>query len=101
MSKVGCIAKIPAQAGKRDELVAAMQDMMRHVESEEGTLHYVLHADKKDDNVVWVTELYADDAALAAHGGSDVMKALMGKLGGLLGGAPELIFTSPLQGKGL
>jgi quinol monooxygenase YgiN len=101
MSKVGAIAKLTAQAGKRDELAAALDDVMQAVEAEEGTLHYVLHADAKDDTVLWMTEIYTGQDALTAHMQGDAFKALGPKLGALLGGAPELFFTAPLKGKGL
>ena len=100
MSQVAMIAKIPAAPGKRAELAAVFQAMLEHVETEPGTLRYVLHEDAKDDNVLWFYELYTDQAALDAHAGSSAMKAIGPKLGGLLGGAPELIALRPLGGKG-
>lgn len=74
--------------------------MLDHVESEPGTLHYVLHHDLGDADVLWVYEVYADQAALDAHGGSEAMAALIGAIGGSLGGAPELTLATPIGGKG-
>lgn len=101
MSKIGLIAKIPLQEGKRDEFVAAFQPMLDHVDTEEGTETYILHFDANDENVVWVYELYVDEAAMATHSGSDAMQALFGAIGGLVGGAPEMITVNPVAGKGL
>jgi len=101
MSNVTVLAKITAQEGKRDELIAGMAPMMEHVESEPGTLQYILSTDAQDENVVWMYEVYEDQASFEAHGSSDVMKALGPAIGPFLAGRPELIFLSPVRGKGL
>ncbi len=101
MSKVALIAKLPTQPGKRDELVAAFAPMMEAVSAEAGTEVYILNLDDTDENVAWVYELYTDADAMAAHSSSDTMAAMFGRLGDLLGGAPELITLTPVSGKGL
>lgn len=101
MSKVSLIAKLPTKPGKRDELVSAFGPMMEAVNAEAGTELYILNLDNGDENVAWVYELYADGDSMALHGGSDAMAALFGALGDLLDGAPELIMTTPVAGKGL
>ena len=99
MSKIVVIAKIPCQPGKRDEAAAGLQPMLDHVESEEGTLEYLLLEDSTDENVLWMYEVYADQASFDAHAGSEAMKSLGHALGGVLAGRPELIFTTPVGGK--
>lgn len=101
MSKIVVMAKIPCQPGKRDEAVTGLQPMLDHVEGEPGTLQYVLLKDSTDENLLWMYEVYADQAAFDAHAGSDAMKSLGHALGGVLAGRPELIFTTPVGGKGL
>ncbi len=101
MSNIIVLAKITAQEGKRDDLIAGMAPMMEHVESEPGTLTYILSKDANDENVAWMYEVYADQASFEAHGASDAMKALGASIGPFLGGRPELIFLSPVRGKGL
>ena len=100
MTRINVLAKITAQDGKRADIVAGMAPMMDHVETEEGTLKYILMEDSKDENVVWVYEEYADQASFDAHSSSDTMKALGGSIGQFMGAAPELIFCKPLRGKG-
>ena len=97
---VSVIAKITAQPGKRDEVVAALTAMLHHVESEAGTLVYALNADAAENDVLWVYEVYTDQAALEAHSGSDTMKSVGQSLRGLLAGRPELHFGAPIGGKG-
>jgi quinol monooxygenase YgiN len=101
MSNIVVLAKMTTQDGKRAELIAGMGPMLEHVESEEGTLTYIVNEDAKDDNVVWMYEVYADQESFEAHGKSDAMKALGVAVGPLLGGRPELIFLRPVGGKGL
>ena len=101
MSKVAMIAKMTAQDGKRDELVAALQKLVAQVQNEEGTEVYVMHTSEMDPNLVVFYELYTDQAALAAHGNSPVMQEAGAALGALLGGRPEITMLTPQAGKGV
>ena len=99
--KVAVLAKIPAQPGKRDELVKALGAAIDNANTEAGTLLYILHTDDKDPDVVYFYELYTGQDALAAHGSSDFMKELGKSLRDLAGGRPELTVLKPVIGKGL
>ena len=101
MAKPSMFVKLSTQPGKRAELLAALDQMLDAVESEPGTQVYSIHTDNSDENAVWIFELYESDDAMAAHSGSDAMKALMGSLGPLLGDAPILAATTPHGGKGV
>ena len=59
-NKVAVFARIPAQPGKRDELVKAMQAAIDNANSEEGTLTYILHTDDKEPDTVFFYEMYTD-----------------------------------------
>jgi quinol monooxygenase YgiN len=48
----------------------------------------------------WVSELYADDDAFAAHSGSDAMAAASPVMGELIAEA-EVIIGEPLSAKGV
>jgi quinol monooxygenase YgiN len=101
MSKVSAIVKLTAQAGKRDELASAFKVLLDAVESEAGTLTYILHSDNREDDVLWFYELYTDNDAFAAHGASETMKAVGPSLAPLLAGRPEMHIVTPIGGKGL
>jgi quinol monooxygenase YgiN len=101
MSKVVILAKLPLRAGTRDEFIAAFSQMFPVVADEPGTLTYTLHIDDKDPDLVWVYEMYDSADALAAHSGSDGMKAGLGAFGGFIAGPAELIRLTPVAGKGL
>ena len=100
-NKVAVFARIPAQPGKRDELVKAMQAAIDNANKEEGTLVYILHTDDKEPDAVFFYEIYSDSDALAAHGSSDFMKEFGKSMRDLAGGRPELQILKPVSGKGL
>ena len=99
--KVAVFARIPAQPGKRDELVKALEAAIDNANTEEGTLTYILHVDDKDPDTVFFYELYTDQDALTAHGTSDRFKEIGRSLRDLAGGRPELQILKPVIGKGL
>jgi quinol monooxygenase YgiN len=101
VDKVGEIAKITAAPGKRAELLEVLKKMVAQAETENDTLVYVFHEDAGDDVTVWGYELYSNQAARDAHGASPAMAEIGPAVGGLLGGAPELIKLRPVSGKGL
>jgi quinol monooxygenase YgiN len=101
MSQIAVIARIPCQPGKREELEAGLKPMLDHTETEPGTQRYVLLRDSADENVLWMYELYQDQASLEVHQSSDAMKALGAAIRPFLAGRPELFFTTPVGGKGL
>ena len=100
MSQISVIAKIPCKPGTRADVVEGLRAMLDHVESEEGTLTYVLHQDAKDDDVLWMYEVYADQAGLDAHSTSDAMKTVGRAIGANMAGALEFTFMTPIGGKG-
>ncbi|MCO1660255.1 putative quinol monooxygenase [Pseudonocardia humida] len=99
--KVAVLARIPAQPGKRDALVEALQAAIDNANTEAGTLLYILHTDPKDPDAVLFYELYADQDALTAHGSSDRFKEIGATLREFAAGRPELTMLTPVIGKGL
>jgi len=100
MSQISVIAKIPAAPGKRDELATALQTALDTAKGEAGTRYYILHTDDADADMLWMYEMYESKADLESHMGSEAFKALGPAIGPFLGGRPELIFTTPIGGKG-
>ena len=102
MSKTAVLAKLPIKPDAKATFMEACGAMIDAVEAEDGTEIYILNWGQKDDeNTAYIYELYTDGDALAVHSGSDAMKALMGALGDVMAGAPELIMLTPAAGKGL
>jgi quinol monooxygenase YgiN len=101
MSKVSLIAKLPLKAEKRDDFLGLFGSMIDAVNEEAGTEIYILNFDQSDENVAWIYELYTDADAMTTHSSSDAMAGLLGAMGDLLDGAPDMIMLTPHVGKGL
>ena len=97
MGKISAIAKLEVKPEKADAFPAAFDEVFAHiVANEDGTEHYVLHRSNRDPNVFYMTEIYADQAALDAHGKSDAMTALGGRLGDFIANV-DLDFCVPVK----
>ena len=101
MSKLSVIVKLQAATGKGPELAAAFEFAVENVLRESGTRYYIVHADMADPDTLWIYEMYDAQADFDAHMGSDWFKEFGGRLGSLLGGAPEFHMVRPLHGKGV
>ena len=102
MARVAVMATIKAAPGKEAELEAAFTEMIETVSnSEPGTLIYALHQQRGEPGTFVFYELYADDDALQGHSTSDAMKALQGKLAGLIGDRPTITMLETVAAKGL
>jgi len=102
MAQTSLFVKMVFQPGRRDEGVEILSSMLPQVEGEPGTLIYSFHLDAGDENTVWIFELYTDGDALAAHGGSDAIKDMFGRIGPLFAEPPTMVMATPAGGnKGL
>ena len=101
MSKTSLIVKMKTHPGKRDEALAALMAVMPSAEAEDGTEVYSFHTEKFDPDVLWVFELYTDDAALDVHGNSPAVAELFGALGDLLAEPPMMAMATMEAAKGL
>lgn len=101
MTKVAVLAKLAAVAGKRDELITALQTALETARGESGTIYYILHTDASNADTLYMYELYESQEAFTAHVSTDAFKALGPAIGHLLGGAPEMTFLGPVGGKGI
>lgn len=94
----GLIAKMLAQPGKRDELIAILLGGTREMP---GCLSYVIARDAGDEDALWITEIWRDRAS---HQGSLALPAVQKaiELGRpLIAGFGERIETEPAGGHGL
>lgn len=101
MSMKSAVVRIKVKPGRGDEVIAAFEGARAHVAAEAGTLLYTLHRSDVDENVFFVTEIYADQAALDAHMGGPAMGALAGIADAVEEGGVDLQFATPVvSGKG-
>ncbi len=83
------IAKLNVADGKEAEFEEIMLGLAEQVRANEPGNHLYQLCKDGDGNYV-VMELYEDQAALDAHGASDHFKAAGPKLGGVMGGRPDI-----------
>jgi len=100
VSHVAIVARVTVRDGKADAYVAAFAALLEQAEKEPGTLLYAVHRSTDDPNVFWTTEVYADDAAFAAHGASDVHAAAAPVFTELIAAA-DVIVGETVMAKGL
>jgi quinol monooxygenase YgiN len=94
------IATLKVKSGNEATFERAAREMIAHVRANEpSTLTYVLHRSTGDPTAFAFYEVYADQAALAAHGGSEQMQKFFGAVGGLLDGRPEITMYQEIDGK--
>lgn len=84
------VARMNAQTGKEEEMEKAFLDIIPKVESEEGTLAYVLHRMKKKPQSFLMYERYRDKEALAFHSSTPYFAELFEKIAPLMDGAPVI-----------
>ena len=88
---IGVVARLTIQAGKNEEFETIFNELASAVRAnEDGNNFYALHKSRTDENSYVVLEEYVDQAALDAHGQSEHFKTIGAKLGGCMGGRPEV-----------
>lgn len=96
MSQISAVVRIKVKPGRGDDVIKAFEGAREHVAGEEGTLLYMLHRNAADENVFYVTELYADQAAMDAHMSGPGMAALAGIADAVEEGGVDLQFAAPV-----
>ncbi len=94
---IGVIATLKVQDGKGGEFETVFRDLMAQVKANEpGNLMYQVVKSRTDALTYVVMELYADQAALEAHGKSDHFKAAGPKIAPTLGGRPDIQYLDSI-----
>jgi quinol monooxygenase YgiN len=90
---IGVIATLKVAENKGAEFEAVFKELASQVRANEpGNKLYQVCKSRKEENTYIVMELYADQAALDAHGKSDHYRAAGPKLGPTLAGRPDVQF---------
>jgi quinol monooxygenase YgiN len=75
--QIALAATWQAKAGEAEAVAEILRRMANAVKSEPGTLLFWPHRSSSDDRVFFLYELFADDAAFAAHQQTEHFKALV------------------------
>ena len=93
------VAVLKAQAGKEKAMEDALRAMIPKVQSEEGTIAYILHRAQNERGKFLFYEKYRDKAAFDIHSSTPHFQELFGKIGPLLEGQPIVEIYEELAGK--
>ena len=85
------VAVLPAKPEKREELHALLVDLARASRDDAGCLSYGFYADVEDATRFVSVETWDEQASLDAHMQQPHVTSGLGRLGDLLGGAPEIV----------
>jgi quinol monooxygenase YgiN len=94
----GMIGKMIAVAGKRDELI---ENMLGSIGQMPGCLSYVVHKDTKDENAIWISEAWTDEASHKASLSLPEVRAAIQRSKPLIASFGEYVITEPAGGHGL
>ena len=94
----GLIVKLIVLPGKRDEMIAILQESTVDMP---GCFSYVVAKDSAEDNLIWVTEVWE---SLASHDASlslPSVKNAMPQAKAIVSSLEKMAVTSPVWGVGL
>jgi quinol monooxygenase YgiN len=94
----GLIGKMTIATGKRDEVLAILLDSTAAMP---GCLSYIIAKDPKDENALWITEVWDSDASHKASLSLPEVKAAITKARPLITGFSDMVTTIPVGGHGL
>jgi len=98
MSTIGLVATLKVQPEKADEFAKIFTELRAQVKAnEKGCLQYDFFKSKSEEGTFIVMEQYATQADLDAHGKTDYFRAAGAKFGGMLAGAPSLVFADKVE----
>jgi quinol monooxygenase YgiN len=94
----GLIGKMTTVAGKRDELLSIL---LEGTAGMPGCLSYIIAKDPKDENALWITEVWDSEASHKASLSLPEVKAAITKGRPLIAGFSDMVTTVPVGGHGL
>ena len=94
----GLIGKMTAVPGQRDALAAILLDGTKEMP---GCLSYVIARDPADDNALWITEVWDNQASHKASLSLPSVQAAIAKGRPLIAGFSNRVETVPIGGHGI
>ena len=91
----GLIGKMTSKPGERDALLALM---LQGAENMPGCLSYIIAKDTGDENAVWITEVWEDEAQHQASLQLPSVRDAIAKAMPLIAGMEPGVITNPVGG---
>ena len=99
--RVGRYVRMVALPGKGSVLAGKLLSVAEGMRGAPGCELYVVNLSADEPDIVWVTEVWSDEAASDRALSGDLGEAGIGDVIALLAGPPELVDLTPLGGPGL
>jgi quinol monooxygenase YgiN len=99
--RIGRYVRMVAQPGKGAVLAGLLLRVAEGLRESPGCELYVINLSADEPDTVWVTEIWADEAASDRALSADLGEVGIGEVMELLTGPPELVDLTPLGGPGL
>jgi len=99
--RVGRYVRMMAREGQGDRLADTLLKVADGMRDAPGCELYVINTSADEDDVVWVTEVWADEEASDRALNGELGEVGIGDVLELLAGPPELVELTPLGGTGL
>lgn len=99
--RIGRYVRMEALPGKGSVLAGKLLAVAEGMRGAPGCELYVVNLSADEPDIVWVTEVWADEAASDRALSGDLGEAGIGEVIELLAGPPELVDLTPLGGPGL
>lgn len=94
----GLIGKMLAAPGKREELVAILMESTGEMP---GCLNYIVARDPKEENAIWISEVWDSKESHAASLQIPEVRAVIARAMPIIAGFAEQFETEPVGGVGL
>jgi quinol monooxygenase YgiN len=94
----GLIGKMNAAPGRRDELVAILLESVGNMP---GCFSYVVAHDPKDDDAIWITEVWDTEASHKASLSLPAVKDAISRARPLIASFGDYVMTKPVGGHGV
>lgn len=99
--RVGRYVRMMAQPGQGAALAETLLRVADGLRDTPGCELYLINASVDEDDTVWVTEVWSDEAASDRALSGELGEVGIGDVLELLAGPPELVDLTPLGGAGL
>ncbi|GAA4545525.1 putative quinol monooxygenase [Pseudonocardia xishanensis] len=100
-ARVGRYVRMVATPGDGPALAEGLLKVAEGMRSAPGCELYIVNRTPDEEDAVWVTEVWADEASSDAALNQDLGEAGLGAILPLLAGPPEFIELAPVGGPGL
>lgn len=95
--RIGMLVRVVAKEGMRPAMLELLNTYADGLASEAGTEVYLMSTDPQNADIVWLYEVFKDQAAQAAHQSSDGFVRLMETMPELLAEPPAILPMEPLR----